>query len=412
MQEKLSTQYNEAVQQIKTAILRSQAKALAGVNQEQLALYYGIGRYISKNSRGGFWGKDAIETISRQLSAELPGLKGFSARNLRNMRTFYDEWRVCDSNSSVATDEINLADASAKSEIAGNLAVTTAKSQDGANLAVATAKLNTDEQLMVFPIANVPVAAFFSIGFTHHTTILSKVKTQEERYFYIQLCHDRSLTVDELEQQIAAGAYAHRAQMPNNFTKAIADYKQAFRAIQMFKDEYLLDYINVEQLGVRDEDLDETVIENEIVHNVKNFIMTFGKGFTFSGCQVHYDKLGHDHWVDLLFFNRILRATVVVELKKGKFKPSYLGQLSHYLHVIDDDDRLEWENPPVGIILCRDADRTFCEYVLQDYQRPMGVATYRTSQEQLRELLPDEEEMKRLMGKNEENNPSDDTTQP
>ena len=67
--------------------------------------------------------------------------------------------------------------------------------------------------------------------------------------------------------------------------------------------------------------------------------------------------------------------------------------------VIDDDDRLEWENPPVGIILCRDADRTFCEYVLQEYQRPMGVATYRTSQEQLRELLPDEEEMKRLMGK-------------
>ena len=395
MQEKLSTQYNEAVQQIKTAILRSQAKALAGVNQEQLALYYGIGRYISKNSRGGFWGKDAIETISRQLSAELPGLKGFSARNLRNMRTFYEEWRVFDSNSSVATDEINLADASAKSEIAGNLADASAKSQDGANLAVVTAK--TDSALAPLVLTSVPIAAFFSIGFSHHTLILSKVKTAEERNFYIQLCADMQLSYDELGQRIAQNTYAHRGQMPNNFTKAIADYKQAFRAIQMFKDEYLLDYINVEQLGVRDEDLDETVIENEIVHNVKNFIMTFGKGFTFSGCQVHYDKLGHDHWVDLLFFNRILRSTVVVELKKGKFKPSYLGQLSHYLHVIDDDDRLEWENPPVGIILCRDADRTFCEYVLQDYQRPMGVATYRTSQEQLRELLPDEEEMKRLM---------------
>ena len=165
----------------------------------------------------------------------------------------------------------------------------------------------------------------------------------------------------------------------------------------MFKDEYLLDYINVEQLGERDEDIDERVIEKEIVNNVKNFIMTFGKGFTFSGSQVHYDKLGHDHWVDLLFFNRILRATVVVELKKGKFKPSYLGQLSHYLHVIDDDDRLEWENAPVGIILFKDADRTFVEYVLQDYQRPMGVATYKTSQDQLKELLPDEEEMKKLL---------------
>lgn len=118
MQDKLSTQYNDAVQQIKTAILRSQAKALGGVNQEQLALYYGIGRYISQNSRAGFWGKDAIETISRQLSAEMPGLRGFSARNLRNMRTFYEEWRVLDG---------NLADASAKIEAESNLAVATAK---------------------------------------------------------------------------------------------------------------------------------------------------------------------------------------------------------------------------------------------------------------------------------------------
>ena len=246
---------------------------------------------------------------------------------------------------------------------------------------------------------NFPIVAFLSIGFSHHSAILAKVKTMEERKYYIQLCHDQQLSVEGIERRIAENAYAHRGQMPNNFSNTIADYRQAFRAIQVFTDEYLLDYINVEPLGVRDEDLDERVIENEIVQNIKNFIMTFGKGFTFSGYQVHYDKLGHDHWVDLLFFNRILRATVVVELKKGKFKPSYLGQLSHYLHVIDDDDRLEWENPPVGIILCRDADRTFVEYVLQEYQRPMGVATYRTSQEQLRELLPDEEEMKRLMGK-------------
>ncbi len=111
MEEKLSPQYNDAVQQIKTAILKSQAKALAGVNQEQLALYYGIGRFISQNSRDGFWGKDAIEVISRQLSAEVPGLKGFSPRNLRNMRTFYEQWKSLDT---------NLADASAKIALEDN----------------------------------------------------------------------------------------------------------------------------------------------------------------------------------------------------------------------------------------------------------------------------------------------------
>lgn len=375
MEEKLSPQYNDAVQQIKTAILKSQAKALAGVNQEQLALYYGIGRFISQNSRDGFWGKDAIEVISRQLSAEVPGLKGFSPRNLRNMRTFYEQWKSLDT---------NLADASAKLEGTKELADT-------------SAKIALEDNLLPTALINIPVVAFFSIGFSHHVLILQKTKTAEERKYYIQLCADLKLSHEALGRKIDEDAFHNQGKMPNNFVQTIPGHKQAFKAIQMFKDEYLLDFINVEQLGEREEDIDERVIENEIVHNVKNFIMTFGKGFSFSGSQVHYDKLGHDHWVDLLFFNRILRATVVVELKKGKFKPSYLGQLSHYLHVLDDDDRLEWENPPVGIILCKDADKTFIEYVLQDYQRPMGVATYKTNQEKLKELLPDEEEMKKLL---------------
>lgn len=365
MKEKLSPQYNDAVRQIKTAILQSQAKALASVNQEQLALYYGIGRYISQNSRSGFWGKDAIETISRQLSAEMPGLRGFSPRNLRNMRMFYEQWKILDT---------NLADASAKLE-------------------------KVDSVLVPSIFSEIPLHAFFSIGFSHHVMILSKTKNIEERRFYIQLCADLQLSHEALERRIAEDAYHNQGKMTNNFVKTIPDHKQAFRAIQMFKDSYLLDFINTEQLGQRDEDIDERVIENEIVHNMRNFIMTFGKGFAYIGCQVHYDKLGHDHWVDLLFFNRILKSLVVVELKKGAFKPAYLGQLSHYLHVLDDDERFEGENPPVGIILCKDADKTFVEYVLQDYLRPMGVATYQAGQKRLMELLPDEEEMKKMMSK-------------
>lgn len=374
-EEKLSTQYNDAVKQIKTAIMQSQAKALKGVNQEQLALYYGIGRFISQNSRAGFWGKDAIDTISRQLSTEVPGLRGFSPRNLRNMRMFYEEWKCLDT---------NLADASAKLDL-GN------KSADE------SANLDSCKSLAPLEIADIPIVAFFSIGFSHHTLILSKTKTLEERRYYIQLCSDLQLSYDALERKIAEDAYHNQGNMPNNFEMTIPDYKRAFQAIQMFKDEYLLDYINVEQLGERDEDIDERVIENEIVHNVKNFIMTFGRGFSYMGNQVHYDKLGHDHWVDLLFFNRILKSLVVIELKKGSFKPAYLGQLAAYLRVLDDEERIEGENPSVGIVLCKDADRAYVEYVLQDYTKPMGVATYKSSQERLRELLPDEEEIKKLL---------------
>ena len=110
MKEKLSPQYNDAVQQIKTAILRSQAKALSSVNQEQLALYYGIGRFISFNTRKGFWGKGAIATISAQLRAEMPGIRGFSESNLKSMRTFYEEWKSLEANSPVATGELQLTD--------------------------------------------------------------------------------------------------------------------------------------------------------------------------------------------------------------------------------------------------------------------------------------------------------------
>lgn len=231
------------------------------------------------------------------------------------MRMFYEEWKCLDT---------NLADASAKLDF-GN------KSADE------SANLDSCKSLASLEIADIPIVAFFSIGFSHHTLILSKTKTLEERRYYIQLCSDLQLSYDALERKIAEDAYHNQGNMPNNFGMTIPDYKRAFQAIQMFKDEYLLDYINVEQLGERDEDIDERVIENEIVHNVKNFIMTFGRGFSYMGNQVHYDKLGHDHWVDLLFFNRILKSLVVIELKKGSFKPAYLGQLAAYLRVLDDE---------------------------------------------------------------------------
>lgn len=96
--------------------------------------------------------------------------------------------------------------------------------------------------------------------------------------------------------------------------------------------------------------------------------MTFGRGFAFIGNQVHYDKLGHDHWVDLLFYNRELRRTVVFELKKGKFKLAYLAQLSAYLRILNDDDHHEGEEHPIGMILCKDADKAYVEYVMQDYR--------------------------------------------
>jgi predicted nuclease of restriction endonuclease-like (RecB) superfamily len=384
--------YQNAVDIIKTAILQSQARAAKAVNQEQLALYFGIGRYVSANTRKKNWGNGAIDAISRQLRAELPGLRGFSATSIRNMRTFYEEWRSLENNSSVATDEIP-----------SNSSVTTDEfTEINTNSAVATAELPSDSEIRQLQLANLPdfpLREFLSISFTHHIAILAKAKAYEERIFYMKYADTYKPTVEDLEKAIMQDLYHHQDKMPNNFLATIPDYKQAYRAIRMFKDEYLLDYINVEELGMHDEDVDERVIESNIVHNVKNFIMTFGRGFSFCGSQVHYDKLGHDHWIDLLFFCRDLNRTVVFELKNGNFKVGYLAQLSAYLRILNDDDRRDHEEAPIGIILCKNADKDYAGYIMQDFKQPMGVATYKTADEmdpELLKVLPPKEELHRV----------------
>ncbi len=374
------SELNNAVQVIKDAILQSQQRALKAINQEQLALYYGIGRYISANTRTKNWGTGFIDAISEQLRKEMPGLKGFSARNLKYMRMFYEQRKQLESpNSADETAELpsNSADGSAELQNADSI-----------------------QTLHITQLPDFPLVAFLNLGFSHHVTILTQAKTYEERIFYMQFAADYKVKVEDLESLIKSDLYHHQGNLPNNFRRTIPDQLQAYRAITMFKDEYLLDYINTEELFVRDKDRDEKVIEQGIINNVKNFIMTFGKDFTFVGNQYHLEKFGVEQFPDLLFFNRELACLVVVELKDGSFQTSYLGQLAGYLRILDDEVRKPNENPSIGIILCKSANKKYVEYVIQDYNRPMGVATYKTSadmDDKLKKLLPPVEDLEKLI---------------
>ena len=377
-------QYQSAVDVIKTAILQSQERAAKAVNQEQLALYFGIGRYISENTRNKNWGMGAIDNISKQLRQELPGLRGFGASNLKNMRLFYEAWQMIEPNSPIAIGEFG-----------GEATENVEKSIERIDN-----QINIIRQLRLANLENFPLAEFLSISFTHHVRILENVKDTDERLFYIRFCYNYKPTTEDLPGIIKKqDLYHHQDKVPNNFLATIPDYKKAYRAIRMFKDEYLLDFINVEELGVHDEEVDERVIESNIVHNVKNFIMAFGRGFSFCGSQVHLDKLGHDHWIDLLFFCRDLNRTVVFELKNGDFKVGYLAQLSAYLRILNDDDRRSHEEAPIGIILCKNADKDYAGYIMQDFRQPMGVATYKTANEmdpELLKVLPQKDELQRV----------------
>lgn len=369
-----------AVKAIKTAILHSQYRAAKIVNREQLSLYFGIGRFVSENSRKGFWGTGAIERISEQLQKELPGLRGFGARNLKNMRFFYEEWE-------------SLLNSAA---VAGELPIEP-------DHPLAVGDLEIVDYSLLTPSIRQPMAAklefeeFMSIGFTHHIEIMSKTKDLDERLFYIHQTYINQWSKYHLRDMLKADLYHHQGSLPNNFTTTMPDTQTALKAIDMFKDEYLLDFINVEELGERDKaDIDEREVEKSIVHNVKNFIMTFGRDFTFVGNQYHLEKFSHDFYPDLLFYNRELAALVVVELKRGEFKPSYLGQLSAYLRILDSEVKKPFENPSIGIILCKNADKSFVEFLIQGYDNPMGVATYKTADD-VRKVLPSEEELRRVM---------------
>jgi predicted nuclease of restriction endonuclease-like (RecB) superfamily len=396
--EKNNEKLLQAVAVIKEAILQGQYEAAKGVNRIQLAVYFGIGKYVSQQSRKGTWGTGALETISGQLRRELPGLRGYSATQLKEMRLFYEAWIMLDANSSVATDELE------------NLAIANVE-METVNPSVATDELQITENhidiyhvIQIPNIAEFPIEDFFKVPFTHHSRIVAGAKALEARYYYIHRTAEEHLSVDTLKKLIKQDAYGHREQMPSNFTKTISNAAMMRKAVMMFKDSYMLDFINVEEIGIRDSiDVDERVVEREIVNKVKNFIMTIGRDFAFIGNQQLLEVYGVEHFPDLLFFNRELNAMVVIELKMGEFKTSYLGQLMGYLTILDDKIRKPHENPSIGIILCKSANREYVEFMIRDYSKPMGVATYKTADdmpENIRKALPDIDALKHLMSDN------------
>lgn len=374
MQQQSIINFNQAIKAIKSAILQSRYRAAKLANREMLSLYFGIGKFISENSRNHFWGTGAIENISERLQQELPGLRGFSPVNIKRMRLFYEEWQqyLLPENPTrtirpLSTDEIRI------------------------DLLVINRPLLTDD----FDKLN--WECFLSTGFTHHYEILVKTKSLAERLFYINKCASEFWSVEKLKYSLKENLFSQQGKLPNNFAVTISDGDLRRKALLSFKDEYLLDYINIES---PDDEVDERVLESEIVLNIKNFIMSLGKDFAFVGNQYRFIVEDQEYFVDLLFFNRQLQCLIAFDLKRGAFKPEYIGKMNFYLSALDDLVRLPHENRSIGIILCKSKKEKIVEYAFRDTSKPMGVSTYKLATElpeRYRDILPDEEELRRLM---------------
>ena len=386
--------YVLAVKQIKTAILKSRYEAAALANKELLKLYFGIGQYVSFHSRNKNWGKGAIDSISSLLQQELHGLRGFSATNIKNMRLFYEGWEFMQP---FLIDEKEPLFQFSEEELNRQLPSTELKNQ---NRQLATGDLNDSfliQQLPTAELENEWIELFLKVPFTQHRLIIRGAEVMEERVFYIQKVATEFWSFETLKHHLKSDLYQRQGKLAHNFQSTLSENAFRQKALMAFKDEMLLDFINIEDA---DEEPNERVLENAIVQNIKKFIMALGTEFSFIGNQHRLLIEDEEYFIDLLFFNRKIQSLVAIELKKGKFKAEYVGKMNLYLSALDEMVKQPHENPSIGIILCKEKNNKIVEFAFRDTSKPMGVVTYKTYNdlpEAYKNILPDTETLKSLL---------------
>jgi len=208
------------------------------------------------------------------------------------------------------------------------------------------------------------------LSWTNNIIILHNTKTIEEKEFYIKTCLNEQWSKRELERQVESSLY-ERYMLSRKTDKLVPHTKEKDKTT-LFKDEYLLDF-----LGLKD-NFSEKDLQKAIIANLKQFFLEFGKHFTFVGEEYKVIVGGQDFKVDLLFFHRVLKCLVAVELKIGEFKPEYIGKMQFYLTGLDEQNKLKDENPSVGLILCKSKNDEVVRVAISRALSPMKIAIYRT----------------------------------
>ena len=297
-------------------IQNAKDRAFYSVNKELIDLYWNIGEYISKKLESSEWGEGVVEKLAEYIKEKEPELKGFNTRNILRVRQFYQIYK-------------------------NNTKVSSLRTQ---------------------------------INWTNHRLILSKTKSMEEKEFYLRLSIKERYTSRELERQIDSG-YFERT-MISSIKLSKLGQKDKSRTIgetintkvstplsqlkpnlsDIFKDTYILDFLDLPK------NYSEKDLKSSLIKNFKSFILELGKDFAFIGEEYKLQVGNNDYFIDLLFYHRNLQCLVVFELKIDDFKPEFLGKLNFYLEALDKDIKKTYENPSVGVILCKSKDDEVVEY--------------------------------------------------
>jgi predicted nuclease of restriction endonuclease-like (RecB) superfamily len=360
--------YRLFVAELKERVLAARTSAARAVNRDLVLLYWDLGRAIVEQQAAQGWGDSVVERLAADLRREFPGMSGFSARSLWNMRRQYMEYAagaklpqaVAELQHSRITSQ-SLPQAVAEKTLGPVLEQPVPESAQKPGL-----------QAMRDLVGAVP--------WGHHLLVLDKVSELRARLYYLQATAKLGWSRNVLLNQIKAGAFERAVQerKTHNFDLALPAHL-AEQADEMLKSRYSLEFLGLRQA------VKERELEDRLVGHLRDFILELGYGFCFVGRQ-HRLALGRkEYFVDLLFYHRFLKALVAIDLKIGPFEPEFAGKMDFYLNLLNETERAPDDRPSIGIILCAEKDSLEVEFALKTKANPIGVAEY-----QLQAKLPAE----------------------
>lgn len=322
-------------------IEQAKFKAAFNVNAELLSLYWKIGIDIIKKQKEQGWGTQVVELLAKDLFLRFPDDRGYSARNLWNMKRF-------------ALEYPNFP----------FLQVPLAEIENGLILQAALAELKEEGKDFV----QVPLT---QITWYHHISLLPKVKDIAQRAFYIMATAQEGWSRDVMLTQINNGYINAKGNSVNNFASTLPPL-QSDLARYTFKDPYNFSFLGTVALQ------NELDIEKQLTRKVTDFLLEMGKGFSFVGRQYHLTVDGDDYYIDILMYHLKLHCYVVVELKAVEFIPEFISKLNFYISAVDEYVKAPEDKPTIGLLLCRTKSDTKAKFALRGITQPLGIAQYDT----------------------------------
>jgi predicted nuclease of restriction endonuclease-like (RecB) superfamily len=337
--------YKALVEEIAGLVQQSREHAAKSVQRTANLVYWEIGKLIITRQNEYGWGKAIVEQLSADLQKKIGEGQSWSPRNLWLMRQLYEEYA-----SPTNSTNTNL------KQVVSDLIFPNLKQPV------------SDLEKLKLTVAEVP--------WGQNILILQKVKDIQARLFYLNATIKNRWSRSVLLHQIKADAYSHFLTNPkqHNFSVALPE-NLLEQAQESIKSVYSLDFLDINQ-PVTERDL-----ESKLIENVKNLLLELGYGFCFIGNQYRLQLGKKEYFIDLLFYHRILKCIVAIELKTVEFEPEFVGKLDYYLHLVDEQLKQPDDNPSIGILLVPDKDHLEVEYALKIATKPIGVAEYKITKE-------------------------------